>query len=418
MKAEFKVSYLLWTSRADKKTGRVPLYIRSKQNSTKQTSYSLGKIKAVLWDAKTNNVRKAIKDPELRDELEALQNRLKAFEGKLQDTYTQLMDRGKEPTLEMIREEWKKPTVGRPSKNLGIVAWCDHYLKSAKYSEGQKKAVGTLKSNIKSFNETLTFKKINTETLTAFFDHLTENGVANNSQYKRLRALINVASHAGMIIPDLTAYKITGARNALKSRLHWPEVKKVMETKTENNLEAIAKDTFLIACFSGLRISDILTLNQGKMHDYYYERIQTKTDEPVKVTLHKYNSDLFQKYIKTGIGYTRQRLSTALKNVLERAGLTEDVIRRQQVGNLRTKKAIPKFKDVSFHSGRRFYARLLSDLGLGEEVTRDELGHSFKNVTQLYSGSQEHAHRVARVRKAMESLEEKMEQLDALMKVA
>jgi hypothetical protein len=54
---------------------------------------------------------------------------------------------------------------------------------------------------------------------------------------------------------------------------------------------------------------------------------------------------------------------------------------------------------------------------LGEEITRDEMGHSFKNVTELYAGSQDHIYRVTRVRKAMTGLEKTMQKL-ALMKVA
>ena len=60
----------------------------------------------------------------------------------------------------------------------------------------------------------------------------------------------------------------------------------------------------------------------------------------------------------------------------------------------------------------------MNDLGLGGEIARDELGHSFKNVTELYAGSQEHALRITRVRAGMENLEKKMEELNTLMKVA
>lgn len=255
--------------------------------------------------------------------------------------------------------------------------------------------------------------------LDRFFDHLTEKKVANNSQYKRLRALVNVAKHAGQNIPDLMTYQIPySTKNALKVRLNWAEVKKVMETETINDLEAIAKDVFLLACFSGLRISDILTVGQGELHEYHYERIQTKTKTTVLVTRHKYNTDLFQKFMASGIPYTRQTLSKALKDVLERSGLTKTVTKYQQVGNTFKEISVEKFKEISFHSGRRFYSRLLNDLGLGNEIARDELGHSFKNVTELYAGSQDHSARVNRVRKAMDELEQKLEELAALMKVA
>jgi integrase len=172
----------------------------------------------------------------------------------------------------------------------------------------------------------------------------------------------------------------------------------------------------LLACFSGLRIDDILTLNQGELHKFYYERTQNKTKLPVLVTIHRHNERLFKKYID-GVGYTRQTLSAALKPLLKRSGLTKKVTRVQAVGFAFNDVVRAKYEEIAFHSGRRFYARLLNDLGCGGEIARDELGHSFKSITDLYAGSQEHNYRVARVRKAIESIKEIYEEL-ALMKVA
>jgi integrase len=79
--------------------------------------------------------------------------------------------------------------------------------------------------------------------------------------------------------------------------------------------------------------------------------------------------------------------------------------------------SVEKYKVISFHSGRRFYARLLNDLGLGMEVARDELGHSARNVTEHYAGSPDHRLRISRVRRAMHGMEKKMKAM-TLMKVA
>ncbi len=401
MKSEFQVTYFLWKARADK-DGLAPVLIRSKQNSPKQISYNTGlRLHPLQWNKKKN-------EPKSKPAL------LLNIERKLKETYRDLVAQGYQPNLNDLLDhvnDSRKPT------HKGIVAWCDDYL-AADYSEGQRKAVRTLKTNITGFNKGLTFDQLTKPRIKNFFEHLTKQGVANNSQYKRYRSLVNVANHANIDVPDLRNYKLPyETRNALKVRLNWQEVKSIMDTNTENRKEEVAKDAFMLACFSGLRISDIMTIERGELHDYHYERVQTKTKQTVLVTLHRYNMDLFQKYITTGVPYTRQKLSKALKEVLERSGLTKEIIRYQQVGNNHKETTVKKFKEISFHSGRRFYSRLLNDLGLGGEIARDELGHSFKNVTELYAGSQEHVFRVARVRKAMETLEETLEQL-SLMKVA
>lgn len=413
MKPDFQVTYFRWEARTDK-DGYSPVFIRSMQNCEKQIRFNTGvKLHKSQWNSKK-------KEPKNKPAV------LLELEGKLKSTYRDLVSQGYVPNLTDLLQhlnEVRKPT------DKGIIAWCDDYLKSD-YSEGMKKAVRTLKTNMEGFNKVMTFDRLTKPRLKNFFEHLTKEGVANNSQYKRLRALVNVANHANIDLPHLTNYELPySTRNALKVRLNWSEVKAIMDTRTESTLEAVAKDTFLLAAFSGLRISDILTLKQGELHDFHYERVQIKTGQPVLVTLHKYNTELFQKFMQTGIPYTRQTLSAALKDVLERSslpkdkggqesGLAKEIVKLQQVGNNPKQTMIPKFKEISFHSGRRFYSRLLNDLGLGGEIARDELGHSFKNVTELYAGSQEHAYRVARVRKAMEGMEETLEQLAGLMKVA
>lgn len=400
MKAHFKVSYFFWKARGNK--DGIPVYIKSKQNSDKQIVYNTGvRLLKDQWNTKKNR-------PHI------LPAKLMELEHKLQTTYADLIGQGYEPTLTDLLENLnraKKPTGST------ITVWCDDYLLSP-YSDGQKKAVKTVKTNIEDYNKSLSFDKLTKPRLKAFFEYLTKQGVANNSQYKRLRALINVANHANIDVPELTKYELPYSTvNALKTRLTWQEVKAIMKTEAENNLEQVAKDAFLMACFSGLRISDILSLQRGEVNDFHYERVQTKTKRPVLVTLHKYNEQLFNKY-REGIPYTRQALSTALKPVLKRSGLTKDVLVIRAVGNLHREEMRPKYEEISFHSGRRFYARLLNDLGLGGEIARDELGHSFKSITDLYAGSPEHTFRVQRVRKAMEGMEKTMKDLNSLMKVA
>lgn len=402
VKSEFKVSYYLWKSRKDK-DGLMPVYIRSKQNSDKQISYNTGvKLLKEQWNKSRN-------EPKNKPA------KLIELEGKLKDTYRYLRQQEHDPDLTMILAHLND--VRKPSNN-SIVSWCEDYDKSTR-SEGRKKSMRTLKSNIEGFNARLTFDKLTSPTLKAFFEYLTKQGVANNSQAKRLHTLVNLADYADIKCLHLIEYKLpykTG--DALKERLDWSEVKAVMNTETKTALEAIAKDVFLLACFSGLRISDLLTLNRGTLHDYHFEKVQIKTNTPVLVTLHKYNEDLFHKYTTDGIGYTRQRLSAALKKVLERSGMTKEVVLRRQVGDKFKETVKQKYEEIAFHSGRRFYARLLNDLGLGGEIARDELGHGFENVTDLYAGSPNHNYRVTRVSAAIEGLEETYKKQAAAMKVA
>lgn len=403
-KGEFRITYFLRRDRKDQ-DGRFPVYIRSKQNNDgKHIYYHTGKrLKPSEWDTKKGRPKN--KDPFLETETQ------------LKKTYQNLVAQGHIPTLKDLIDHVDDRQG--PDTNGPVIAWCQEYIENTKYSEGMRRAVATVKTNLEGWNKNITFGKLRKPQIQRFFDHLTEQGVANNTQYKRLRALINVAKHANITNPDLFNYELgVSTVNALKVRLNWQEVKAVMEAEAATKPEQIAKDVFLLACFSGLRISDILTIKRGELHEFHYERLQEKTGRPVYVTRHQYNSELLDKYIEAGIPYTRQALSRNLKEVLKRAkGFDKEITHKQKVGNNFKETAMRKYEAISFHSGRRFYARLLNDLGLGAEIARDELGHSFKSITDLYAGSPEHAVRVSRVRKAMGELEDKMKDL-ALMKVA
>lgn len=396
IKSTLKISY--W--RRPNKEG-FAVWVKSKQNSEKQIAYHTGvNILKGQWDKKKN------KPKDLPAKLQELERDLKA-------TYAQMYSEGHAPTL---KDVWEARNDPKKPQGQRITDWCDDYL-TGEYSEGQKKAVATIKSNIIEFAPSLTFDRLRTPQIKEFFQWLTKKKVANNSQHKRLLALRHVATHAGVDAPELKAYKLPYSTvNAMTPRLTWPEVRQVIKTETKSDIEKAAKEVFLLCCFSGLRIEDILNPIDNKIHPSYYSAIMRKTKKEVYVTRHKYNENLFALVGK--VKYSRQRLSSALDGLLDRAGLTDEVTIIRNIGPRQEVVKVPKFKAIAFHSGRRFYSRLLNDLGLGQEIARDELGHTFKSVTELYAGSPEHALRISRVRSAMEGLEKKMQELSALMKVA
>lgn len=400
MKNDFLITYFLWTARKGR-DGLAPLYLSSKQNSSKLIRYFTGlRIHPSAWSAK-------------RREPKSKPAELLELEGKLRKAYKELVAQGNSPTLDdLLRYSGTTKPTGQV-----IAEWCDHY-QSGKYSKSMKKAVGSVKTNLNAFRAGLTFQQLNRTTLKAFFDFLSARGVANNTQAKWLSSLRNVAEHAEADCPDLEKFELPySSGDAFQVRLTWQEVQSVERVEPTSRVEAAAKLVFMLACFSGLRISDLLTIRKGTLHANYYERLQTKTKRPVYVTVHSRNADLFRQIYERPVTYVRQGLSQALKDLLERAkcpSLHKDVTKLQQVGHDFHEFTQPKYKFISFHSARRFYARLLSDLGLDGEIKRDELGHAFENVTDLYAGSPAHALRIARVRKAIDEMEERLAELEAL----
>lgn len=404
MKSSFKITYYLRTKAKDKEN-RMPLYIRSQQNSKKLHVFNTGVklLKSQWYGGKPKN-----EDAKLME-----------LTRKIQDTYRYLLEKGYRPDLKMIIENLN---VKKPSNSEKIVDKCQEYIDNEKQgSEGIKKAVKTLKTNLEDFDINITFDSIKRTKIEAFLGYLRDKGVANNSQYKRIRALINVARYANKDLPELYNFKMRDSglktKNANRPRLNWQEVRSIMKTDPMTKMEETAKDLFILSCFSGLRISDLLTLQDGKLTENYFEKEQIKTNESVFITVHKWNSDLFKKYIKIPVKCSEQRLRDSLKSIFKRAGIDELCTYTKFVGKKAMKVKAEKYKTISFHAGRRFYARILEDVGCGGEIKRDELGHDFKSLADRYSGSPDHIYRIKRVQKAMNDLEKTQEHI-AVMQVA
>src|SRR5690606_36013471 len=113
MKPEFQITYFLWSARKDKE-GRIPLYIRSKQNSDKQTSYNTG--------IKLHSLEGSKKRREPKNKPASLLD----LERKLKATYRDLAGQGYEPDLPMLL---KRMNDSRTPTDRNIIAWCNDYLK-------------------------------------------------------------------------------------------------------------------------------------------------------------------------------------------------------------------------------------------------------------------------------------------------
>lgn len=400
MKADFTVTYFLWTARKGK-DGLAPVYLSSKQNSKKLIRYNTGvRIHPSAWS-------KARKEPKSKPAA------LLELEGRLKKAYRELREQGMAPSLSDLL---KYSGTTRPTGQV-ISEWCDDYQKGS-YSGAMKHDVRSLKSCLDQFRPGLTFQQLNRQTLRAMFEDFTARGMANNSQAKRLSSLRNVADHAEADCPDLAKFELPyRSGDAFQVRLTWQEVQAIEKVEPVSKVETAAKLVFMLACFSGLRISDLLTIRKGTLHATYYERLQTKTKRPVYVTVHARNEKLFRQLYSHPVTYVRQGLSEALKDLMQRAecpSLMAPATKLQHVGHEHREVTKPKYAWLSFHSARRFYARLLADLGLDDEIKRDELGHTYGNITALYAGSPTHALRIARVCKAMDGMEERLKELEAL----
>ncbi|MFN5170378.1 MAG: hypothetical protein ACK5DD_12170, partial [Cyclobacteriaceae bacterium] len=172
IKPELKISY--W--KRENKDG-IAVWIKSKQNSDKQIAYHTGvTIPASQWKNS-----KSKKGNPIQGKPKDLPAKLMELESDLKATYRQLFAEGHAPSL---KDVWEHRNDPRRPQGQKIVDWCDDYL-AGEYSEGQKKAVATIKSNLLEHAPSISFDRFKAPQIKAFFTWLTKKKVANNSQHKR-----------------------------------------------------------------------------------------------------------------------------------------------------------------------------------------------------------------------------------------
>jgi integrase len=406
MKNYFKISYLLRESAKDKH-GNCPLYIRSQQNSDKRLLYNTGiRLHTDQWHSKKNVPKNK-------------PAKLMELELQLSNAYDELFEQGLRPNLNDIVKYMNdgQSTAAKPD-STNILEAAEIFLKKGKASYGVSRGVKTMIHRLGLFKKDLRFAECTKNVLTDFVDDMNARGIQNNSAYKSIRSLYVVAEDVGENLPVYKMPTTYQRKNATVPRLTVEEVKSILALKTETTVERVALEVFELACYTGLRISDLLTLQEGELNDGYYEKLQEKTGEYVYVTVQERNTALLSKYFESGIPYTRQVLSRALKAVLKRSALEKKTTRISFIGSKLKKQTKKEWEGVAYHICRRFYASLLSQLSLSTQIISDELGHITRSVTAHYVGSAEHRLRIKLVRDAILNMDKSLQAYDALMKVA
>ncbi|HKC67228.1 MAG TPA: site-specific integrase, partial [Bacteroidia bacterium] len=138
------------------------------------------------------------------------------------------------------------------------------------------------------------------------------------------------------------------------------ELKKIYEHdfSKKKSFDTI-RDIFIIGCYTGLRFSDLMSITNKNMIDNGTKlRVKTeKTGELVIIPLHPYIKAIIKKH--GGVPQyeiTNQGMNESLKDIVEQAGIKDDVLITETKGNVTETTSYKKFDLVSVHTARRSFA--------------------------------------------------------------
>jgi integrase len=140
------------------------------------------------------------------------------------------------------------------------------------------------------------------------------------------------------------------------------ELKKIYTHHLINETLDIARDWFIIDCFTGLRISDIRLLSKDNVLKDSIRIVNEKTDTRVEIPINNYIRSILKKWRGLPPKVTDQEMNRSIKEVCELAGIKETVLYSITKGGVRQDFHCKKYEMVSNHTARRaFITNLLND---------------------------------------------------------
>ncbi len=197
--------------------------------------------------------------------------------------------------------------------------------------------------------------------------HLSENTV--KGRLKQLRCLVNEAMKRNLITDDPFKFITIGNMTARVGYLEESEVRRIERLKLKGKEEKV-RDLFLLSCYTGLRWSDLSTLDKAEVKDGILHKRMIKTGIDVHIPIDTLfwgkGKEILEKYpdvrklCKVCCNTTANRI---LKELAQKAGIK---------------------KRCYFHLGRKTCSSMLNALGLPLQDISQVLGHAKSDVTQRH----------------------------------
>jgi integrase len=389
---KFKVVIRL--DKLSKSTNEAPVCLRITKN--RQITYkTLVHVNPQYWDKKNQCVRK--QHPNADDLNMQITNCRTAIEKEvyllgLTDNVV---------SISTIRNKITNTT------SFDLFEYADKYLLQLE-NKGQyatykktKSIIWKLRNYLKS--ETLPIGRITVEFLKQY-----ENYLINDLGNHQNTATVNMKSIAKLIRDIYQNYNLNEADNPFRkikfkrvqterTFLEVEEVIKITKMKLRiRNPLYYARDLFLFECYSGIRISDILTLKWKNVIDNEIKIIMRKTkkeltipqNDMIKTILDKRRNILNEEGKQIPLdSYVFNILKVDVDEISAQDALnavsSATAIINKQLKQIAKRAGINK--NISTHTARHTFATMLVSNDIQLLVIRDLLGHSDVRVTQIYT---------------------------------
>ena len=329
--------------------------------------YTSESIKPIYWNSKTGRVKETKKFPEYPE----FNTRLQDIESKTLSTFRQLQNDGVDITTENIRDALDiilKPGKAVSNKKMEFMEYLRYYMnkhvENAETLKSYKQAERALTDYEDAKHIKLTFKRIDIDFHADFISYLRSvKKYAPNTigtRIKVIKTIMRAAFDRGLHTNSdfqKKAFK-KPTENTKSIYLNDSELERLfnLDLSTNKSLENV-RDWFILAAYTGLRISDFSRLTKENIIDDTITIKTQKTGEEVVIPFHSFVRAILEKYdYAMPKIISNQKFNDYIKTVCEMAELTESVLIERQEGNMTVTTKEPKYNLVSAHTARRSFA--------------------------------------------------------------
>jgi integrase len=230
-----------------------------------------------------------------------------------------------------------------------------------------KNSLSILKKYMKSRNlKTLYFDDINRKFYNNFISFLNDKKYSKNytgTVIQKIKTVMGYAldegKHTNLEFKKSYFSKVSEVIN--HPYLDLNELKEIEKLEIDDKEMDLARDIFLVGCFTGLRIGDLLsfiknpnfTIENGKK---LIQLKQSKTSKQVYIPLNASVKKIMEKYNGNLPDYLHQNtINTHLKSICKRAKISEPYQYTRTEGGIEVVHNKPKHKFISTHTARRSF---------------------------------------------------------------
>jgi site-specific recombinase XerD len=275
----------------------------------------------------------------------------------------------KDMTLSQLKNAVKSGTRASATLSEFVCAVIDPSTRSSQ----TKSAYHTLAREAERYDKGVTIESISHDWIERWRAVMKEEGLSDNTikgRLKELHCLTQEAIKRDLITDDPFKWITIGNMTAKKEFLTMNEMKKIEKVKLEGK-EAAVRDLFMLGCWSGLRWSDLSTLEEAEISKGVLRKRMYKTNLDVTIPIATLfwgkGQEIIDRYQPiTKLSHCVKCNSTAnriIKSIAERVGIN---------------------KSVHFHLARKSCSSNLYQMGLPMQEVSMILGHSKMETTQKY----------------------------------